>query len=84
MSTSTFDAVNAVDQSSLTFGRTGNEGSFINCAVEDANKDKRLDLVCHFDAKSTAFQMGDTQGVLHGTTVEGLPIAGTDSVNIVR
>ena len=84
LSTSTFDAVYAVDQSSLTFGGTGNEDSFIQCATADVNKDKRLDLVCHFDAKNTGFQTGDTEGLLKGTTVQGLPIVGMDSVNIVR
>ena len=39
--------------------------------------------VCHFNTPQTGFQKGDTEGILKGKTVEGIPIRGTDSVRIV-
>ena len=85
LSSSTFDATTAVDQASLTFGRTGNEQSltFCNSGGEDVNGDGLLDLVCHFNTQQTGFQAGDTVGVLKGKTVSGTSIIGTDSVQIV-
>lgn len=86
LSTSTFGAPAEVDLTSLTFGRTGNEASlaFCNPFGEDVNADTLVDLVCHFQAASTAFQLGDTSGILKGRTVTGTPLRGTDSVRIVR
>ncbi len=85
LSSSTFDATTQVDRTSLTFGHTGDERSlaFCNPGGEDVNGDGLLDLVCHFDTPKTAFQTGDTMGVLKGKTVTGTPIKGTDSIRIV-
>ena len=85
LSTDGFDAPTQVDQSSLTFGRTGVEPSlaFCNTTPQDVNGDGLLDLVCHFRTQTAAFQAGSTQGVLRGETVEGAAITGTDSVLIV-
>jgi len=85
LSTTGFDAPAQVDQSSLTFGRTGDEPSlaFCNSSPEDVNGDGLLDLVCHFHTLTAAFQSGDTQGILKGQTIGGTPISGTDSVRIV-
>jgi hypothetical protein len=86
LSSSTFDAPAQVDPNSLTFGHTGNENSlvFCNASPEDVNQDGLLDLVCHFDTQTAAFQPGDTQGILKGKTTSGTPITGTDSVRIVN
>jgi uncharacterized delta-60 repeat protein len=84
LSTSTFNAPSQVDTTSLEFGRTGNEPSLAFCgAPQDVNADGLADMVCHFTTQKTAFQTGDTQGVLTGKTVTGTPIRGTDSVAIV-
>jgi hypothetical protein len=85
LSSSTFDAPANVDQTSLTFGRTGNEPSlaFCNLSPEDVNGDGFLDLVCHFNTQQTGFQAVDTEGILKGQTVDAISIEGRDSVLVV-
>jgi hypothetical protein len=58
--------------------------AFCNASGEDVNFDGLLDLVCHFFTQRTAFQSGDTIGVLTGQTLSGVAFRGTDSVRIVR
>jgi hypothetical protein len=86
LSTIDFDAPAEVDRSSVTFGRTGDEGSLVACnpADEDANLDGLLDLVCHFRTGLTGFQLGDTLGILKGATLGGNPIEGSDVVRISK
>ena len=81
-----FDAPSEVDPISLTFGRTGDEASLAFCSntPKDVNGDGLPDMVCHFYTQSTGFLSRDTQGVLKGKTLSGVPIKGTDSVRIVR
>ncbi len=84
LSTSTFNATAQVNQSSLTFGRTGDEPSFAFCSgAEDVNGDGLPDLVCHFTTTQTGFQQGDTTAVLKGKTTSGRQLMGTDTVVIV-
>ena len=80
-----FDAPSEVDNASLTFGRTGDEESLVFCtrSAEDVDGDGLLDQVCHFNTQDTGFQCGDTEGILRGQTVDGVPIEGSDSVRIV-
>jgi hypothetical protein len=84
LSSSTFDAPSQVDPTSLTFGRSGDEPSSAGCSTfpEDANEDGLFDLVCHFSIPFTGFQLDDTTGTLHGLTVDGRPLTGTDSVEL--
>ena len=86
LSTPDFDAPGQVDKQSLTFGASGDEESLAKCpkSAEDVNDDGLLDQVCLFLAGEAGFQLGDTEGVLKGTTLGGTPIEGTDSVRIVR
>jgi hypothetical protein len=85
LSSPTFDAPSAVDTTSFTFGRTGDEKSLAFCSSpEDVNGDGLLDVVCHFNTEATGFLFGDTQGVLKGKTLSGVPIKGADSVRILR
>jgi cell wall-associated NlpC family hydrolase len=83
LSNQTFDAATQVDQTSLTFGHSGDEASLASCHTEDVNSDGLVDLLCHFNTQSTGFLSGDTVGVLKGKTIDGTPVRGTDSVNIV-
>jgi uncharacterized delta-60 repeat protein len=84
LSTADFNAPKQVNTASLQFGRTGNESSLASCSPpQDVNKDGLLDVLCHFSAQTTGFQLGDTQGVLTGTTGSGGSIRGTDSVVVV-
>jgi hypothetical protein len=86
LSTADFNAPSEVDKTSLTFGRTGDEVSlaFCNKKGEDVNSDGLLDLVCQFKTKLTGFKFGDAEGFLKGQTLEGVPIAGRDSVKVMR
>ncbi len=84
LSTASFNAATQVDRTSLTFGRTGNEGSLRFCQnPADVNGDGRLDLLCHFSTQQADFQTGNTVGILRGKLTNGLPIRGQDSVKIV-
>jgi uncharacterized delta-60 repeat protein len=84
LSTADFNAPKQVNTGSLGFGRTGNESSLASCnPPQDVNKDGLVDVLCHFSAEKTGFQLGDSQGVLTGTTGSGGSIRGTDSVVVV-
>ncbi len=90
LSTEQFDAIQQVDKYSLTFGSTGDENSLNlkgryrvpDCKAKDVNKDNIRDLVCKFELRNTGFQLGDTEGILKGLTVDGTSIEGRDSVII--
>ncbi len=86
LSSATFDAPTEVNETSLTFGRSGYETSLRFCSPtpEDVNADGFLDLVCHFQTQVAGFLSGDTVGVLKGRNLSDVLIEGTDSVNIVR
>ncbi len=84
LSSSTFNAPGQINKTSLTFGRTGGESGLARCSsYQDVNGDGLPDLVCNFTTQATGFRLGDTVGVLKGTTVTGTPLSGTDSVRIV-
>jgi hypothetical protein len=57
---------------------------FCSSTPEDVNGDDLLNVVCHFKTRATVFLLNDTQGVLKGKTLSGVPIKGTDFVRIVR
>lgn len=83
LSTAEFDAVTRVDQTSLTFGATGLEQSFVRCgAPEDVNDDGRADLVCQFDTTKTGLTCGMTTATLMGRTVDGRRFEGQDDVKL--
>lgn len=87
LSTATFNAPADVDQSSLTFGKTGNEQSLISCGQsgEDVNRDGLRDLVCGFATEQTGLISGDEEAILNGRLVGNrIPIRGMDSVRIVH
>ncbi len=82
LSTPDFDAPARVDSSSLTFGPTGDEDSFVHSSdkKEDVNGDGLLDLVVRFNNQPPLFQCGDTLGILRGKTLDGMLIEGIDSI----
>jgi hypothetical protein len=84
LSTPDFDAASMVDRTSLTFGRTGDEHSLILCFKRglDMNRDRNPDLFCLFRTRATGFQVGDTEGILKGKTLDGLAIEGRNEVVI--
>ncbi|MEV6242993.1 SdrD B-like domain-containing protein [Lentzea sp. NPDC051838] len=84
LSTAEFDAVASVDRTSLTFGATGLEQSFVRCGSpgEDVNDDGRADLVCHFDTTKTGLTCGMTTATLMGRTIDGRRFEGQDDVKL--
>ena len=86
LSTADFDALEAVDRNSLTFGPTGDEQSRAFCLRRgaDVNRDGFDDLIAFFRTGRTGFQPGDEVGILRGTTVNGQPIEGRDSVTVKK
>src|SRR6266487_3650225 len=85
LSSPTFNAVTQVDQTSLTFGATGDEASlaFCDASGQDVNGDGLPDLVCHFNTQATGFQTGSSTAVLKGKTLSGAPIEGSEAIVIV-
>lgn len=83
LSSTDFNAVENVDQTSLTFGAAGDESSFLSCAksARDINRDHLKDLVCTFSVK-TAFPCDSGLGMLKGRTNKGLPLSGSQEVTI--
>jgi hypothetical protein len=84
-SSRTFDATKAVDQSTITFGRTGNEKSLSFCSkkFKDVNNDGLPDLSCRFGLTSAGFQIGNAIGILRFLDVKGIPYEGRDPITIV-
>lgn len=69
------------DPNSLTFGATGDEASLGRCgALEDADGDGFLDLVCQFNVMDTGLTLGDVEGRLKGAMFDGSPVLGVDSI----
>jgi hypothetical protein len=84
LSAANFSAPSEVDRATLTFGATGDENSFRNCApgAADVNWDGLGDLTCTFRTRNTGFQCGDTTGILKGRTVTGIPFEGSQAIVI--
>ncbi|MDA2913826.1 LamG domain-containing protein [Acidobacteriia bacterium AH_259_A11_L15] len=88
LSTPDFDALAEVDPDTLRLAGAavnliGKSNKF-QCSSQDVNGDGLLDLVCHFETLTLFFlEPGDTIAVLEGSTLDGTPIRGEDSVKIV-
>jgi hypothetical protein len=83
-----FDAT-TFDVSSACFGDTEDPGQRTCTEVHgaphlvDADKDKDLDLMFHFDSLATGIDLGDTTACLKGTTSDGVGFYGCDRVTPV-
>lgn len=76
-----FDATTAIDLTSLTFGRTGDEASILGCvAGEDVNADLLPDVTCQFSVQAGAFQAGDLTAKLKGKLTSGVPLYGSGNI----
>jgi hypothetical protein len=73
-----------IDDSSLAFGRTGDEKSLVRCAKhgKDLNGDGKRDRVCRFDVTKTGLDHTDNTGILK-VTAGGKPFQGSDSIKVI-
>lgn len=85
----TFD-VNDINTETLRFAEAavkvvGKKDPHSLCSYEDVNGDFISDLVCHFVTQDIAGVDGEsTSATVNGELLDGTPIEGTDSVNIVK
>ena len=78
--------VTEIDLVSLSFGglevrMRGNKGPL--CTLDYSNEDAYLDLVCHFEDDSSAWEIGDGEATLTGNLIDDTPFEGTDSICVV-
>jgi hypothetical protein len=52
--------------------------------LQEVNGDGFIDLVVHFDQKSTGLTSADTQACLSGETLDAIPIQGCDSIRVIK
>ena len=83
-SSAKFDALK-VRPYSLTFGKTGEEKSYIGCHKHgiDVNADGLLDLVCTFDNQMANWEVDDVRGVMKGVTEDGTKFEGRGRLKVV-
>lgn len=77
-----FEPVWEIDQTSITFGPTGNERRPVSCVEQEANQDRVTDLVCQFDV-AAGFSPAHTEGILRAVDVDGIPLEGRDAVSVL-
>jgi hypothetical protein len=72
LSSETFTPLD-VDQSSITFGASGDEDSLRRCSkdVVYVNADAIPDLVCHFDSQAAKFGPDSQSAIIKGRTSKG-------------
>lgn len=79
LTTEDFDAT-TVDPDTVQFAGA----SPLRWAMEDVDDDTDWDVIFHFKTQETAIACGDTEATLTGKTLDGVDVAGTDSVKTVR
>jgi len=73
--------VSTVDSSTVKFGRAGTEAIPVRPPImRDLNADGFIDAMYGFMTFNCAFQLGNTEGILTGSTTSGVLIEGRDSV----
>lgn len=85
LSTSDFDA-GSVDPFTVTLANAPvivSRNGRAMAGLEDVNNDGLLDLVVHVSTEALGLTAGDQEAVLSGTTFEGIPIQGMDTVQVV-
>jgi len=79
LTTEDFDAL-GVDADSVIFAGAG----AVNSQIEDVDGDGNNDMLFHFKTAALSdLTYGSTEATLSGTTVEGTPFSGADTVQIV-
>ena len=54
------------------------------CGYEDVNADGFDDLVCQFETMGLSLSGGDTSAKVFGDLLDGNPVEGEDSINLVK
>ncbi len=80
--TSTFHAL-SVNPFTVRFGRTGAEAAPAHIGLDDVDRDRKLDMIFHFETRETGLECGDTSASLTGQTWSGHAIRGSDSIHTV-
>jgi len=87
LSSSDFNAATEVSFKSLTFGRTGYEGSWKSCSLKDVDQSTPIDIECYFKktwkeggVSYPLFKKGDLEGILKGQTRSGARLFGKDKI----
>ncbi|KKR49312.1 MAG: hypothetical protein UT84_C0033G0006 [Candidatus Curtissbacteria bacterium GW2011_GWA1_40_16] len=83
LTTPSFDATQ-VDVSTVRFGPNQAKEIHNKGHLEDIDGDGDIDLVLHFKTKETGIQSIDTEACLTGTTSNGIPIQGCDTIKIIH
>ncbi|MBR9787089.1 MAG: hypothetical protein GYB40_04055 [Vibrionaceae bacterium] len=73
--------INTLSLAGLDVRMRGNKGP--QCNIEDVNADGYPDLVCQFEDDPQNWNSGSDTATLTGTTIDGTPIEGNDSICIV-
>ena len=75
------DNIHRVDSSTVKFGKTGTEANPMRAPLlGDLNHDGFTDAMYGFRTFDCGFAFGDTEGKLTGSTANGTPVEGGDSV----
>ncbi len=86
LSTSNFDATTVnpatVSLAGADVGLRGKSNKYM-ASIEDINEDGLDDLIVHIETELLELTEGTTKATLEGYTLDGVPIIGMDSVNIV-
>jgi parallel beta-helix repeat protein len=73
--------VTTLNSSTVRFGRTGTEAAPVRApTIRDMNADGLPDAMYGFLTFKCGFQLGNTEGILTGSTTTGIKIEGRDSV----
>lgn len=81
LTSTSFDAT-MLDVTSLRFGPGSAVEAHGKGHVEDVDFDGDLDLMLHFDTQASGLTNSDVSATLIGTTQSGVPVAGSDVLNV--
>jgi hypothetical protein len=83
LTTADFDAT-TLNVASLKFGPGGATEAHGRGHFEDVDGDGDIDLMLHFNTQATGLTNSDGSATLVGTTRSGIPVAGSDVLNVGR
>ena len=72
-----------VNPFTVRFGRTGTESAAKHVTFEDIGRDRKFDMILHFETEDTGIECGNTSATLTGQTWGGKAIHGSNSIRTV-